>query len=152
MICNNCGRQNEDGVRFCIGCGADLTAAPQPTYQAPQAPYQAPQAPYQPPYQAPYGMPVAPVVPGKGLGVASMVLGILSLVFFCVFWLSLPLSIIGLALGGAGIAKAKRVGAPCGMAVAGLVCSSIALGLALLMIILAASGSYILEEMMEEMF
>lgn len=47
MFCKNCGTQNQDGARFCAGCGADLTPAPaQPVYQAPvqQAPaQQAPQ-------------------------------------------------------------------------------------------------------------
>ena len=48
MFCKNCGTQNQDGARFCAGCGADLTPAPaQPVYQAPvqQAPVQ--QAPVQ---------------------------------------------------------------------------------------------------------
>lgn len=39
MICRYCGRQNNDGVRFCSGCGADLSydaPSPQPQYQVPQ--------------------------------------------------------------------------------------------------------------------
>ena len=31
MICNNCGTENNDGSRFCIGCGQTLTPAGQTT-------------------------------------------------------------------------------------------------------------------------
>jgi len=26
MICPNCGRENEEGSKFCIECGGDLTS------------------------------------------------------------------------------------------------------------------------------
>lgn len=46
MFCKNCGAENYDGARFCVGCGADLTPAPaQPVYEQPvyeQPVYQAP--------------------------------------------------------------------------------------------------------------
>ena len=36
MFCKNCGAENYDGARFCVGCGADLTPAPaQPVYEQP---------------------------------------------------------------------------------------------------------------------
>ena len=38
MLCNNCGTENLDGARFCVGCGAELGAAPvyqEPAYQEP---------------------------------------------------------------------------------------------------------------------
>ena len=56
MNCPNCGTQNQDGVRFCAGCGAPAATAEQPVYQQPA--YQ-PQQPYgydpnQQPQYAPY--------------------------------------------------------------------------------------------------
>ena len=46
MFCKNCGAENYDGARFCVGCGAELTSAPaQPVYEQPvyeQPVYQAP--------------------------------------------------------------------------------------------------------------
>ena len=72
-FCKNCGKQLDDAMRFCDGCGAPQPAAPQqPQYQAPQQPqYQAPQqplyqqpqyqAPQQPQYQAPQPQYQAPV-------------------------------------------------------------------------------------------
>ncbi len=38
MLCNNCGTENLDGAKFCVGCGAELVAAPvyqEPVYQEP---------------------------------------------------------------------------------------------------------------------
>ena len=126
MFCQKCGNQNAEGVKFCATCGAPLMdepqAQPQPQYQQPQMPYQ------------------APVIPGKGLGIASMVLGIISLVLFCVWYIAMPCAIVAAALGGVASSKAKAAGMKNGVATAGIVCSCIALGLALLFIILAAAG------------
>lgn len=59
----------------------------------------------------------------KGLSVASMVLGIIGLVLFCVPILNLVLGLLGLILGGASLVK-KAAGK--GMAIAGLVCGILA--------------------------
>ncbi|MBP3325756.1 MAG: DUF4190 domain-containing protein [Coprococcus sp.] len=60
-----------------------------------------------------------------GLGIASMVLGIVALVFSCcLYYVSLPCAIVGLILGGVSLSK-KKPGK--GMAVAGLVCSIVSL-------------------------
>ncbi len=142
MICPNCGRENENGVKFCAGCGASLSVAQpqyqQPQYQQPQ--YQQPQY-QQPQYQQPmYQQPMKPVVPGKGLGIASMVLGILSLVLFCIWYIAIPCGIIGAVLGGVALSKAKAVNMKNGLAVAGLVCSCIALGIAIIFVLLVIAG------------
>jgi hypothetical protein len=66
--------------------------------------------------------------PGKGLNIASMVLGIISLVLM--FWaggIGVIPAIIGLVLGVVGKDKSREVGAPTGMATAGIVCSIVAL-------------------------
>ena len=99
-----------------------MTGTPQPPQQVPQQPvYQAPQ---QPMYQAPQ----QPPTPGKGLQVAGMVMGIVSLGVFLVPFLNLACAIVGLILSTIGIKKASTVpGTGKGMGIAGLVCSIIGL-------------------------
>ena len=137
-FCKHCGSQIEDNAAFCGVCGQAQNAA------EPQAPvYQAPVQPQQPVYvapQAPVNPYAQPVVPGKGLGVASMVLGIVSLVLFCIWYLAIPCAIIGAALGGVAQSKAKAAGVKNGMAVAGITCSCIALGVAILFLLLGIIG------------
>ena len=121
MVCRNCGAQLPENATFCQNCGT-ATQPAQPQYQ-----------PVQPQYQPVQPIPVAPVtVPGKGQGVASMVLGIISLVLFCIWYIALPCAIISLILGAVGSSNAKKAGMKNGMATAGIVMSCIALGLALL--------------------
>lgn len=115
---------------------------PQPPYgQQPQPPYgQQPQPPYgqqpQPPFDPnqPYGQqPNSGQQPqNKGLAIASMVLGIVSLVSCCLNdFFMLARAVVGLILG---IIYRSKYGKS-GMATAGIVCSAIALGLAVLLII-----------------
>jgi type IV pilus assembly protein PilA len=72
--------------------------------------------------------------PSAGLAIASMVVGILSLplslVSFCLWWISGPVAIIAVILGHAAKAQIRsgRAGGA-GMATAGLVCGYIALGI-----------------------
>lgn len=140
MFCTKCGNNNPDGAFCCTSCGAPLNqpqapAAPvQPTYQAPQAPQQ----PY--PAQPMYNAPMQPTVPGKGMAITSMVLGIVSLALFCVWYLALPCAIVGLILGGMAMNKAKAAGMKSGMAVAGVVCSCIALGVAIIFMIIGIAA------------
>ena len=115
------------------GYGDQSRHAPGDDYQ--QAAYQ------QPAYQQPvYQQPAAPVVPGKGMSLTAMVLGIISLVFCCVWYISIPCAIVGLILGCIGNSKAKEVGMKSGMAVAGIVCSAIAIGLTLLLLLIAGAA------------
>lgn len=73
---------------------------------------------------------------GPGLAIASMVLGIIALVLSCLWYISIPCGLVGLILGGVALAKHTRGK---GMAIAGLVCSIIAIGLVI--IILAGLGA-----------
>lgn len=110
MFCKNCGAQNADGIRFCANCGADLSQQVQPQFVNPTP---------------------APVAdPGKGLAIASLVLGIISL-------LCLPIvtGILGIALGGA----AKSKGSKSPMATAGIVCGIIGLAAWVVMLIVGFS-------------
>lgn len=126
---------------------ADFTPPVQP--QAPVMPppvngYQQPGAPVPPPAPGAYPppMPGQPPMPGaypppapkqsKGLAIASMVLGICSLVFCWSPFLALICSIIGLVLGIIG--KKKQQG---GMALAGIITSSIGLAISVILIIIA---------------
>lgn len=154
MFCTKCGNQNPDGTKFCIKCGNPMEAQAQPQAEAPvQQPVQPVQQPVQQPvYQQPVQQPVyqqpmyqqpmyqKPAVPGKGLGITSMVLGIVALVFFCYWYISIPCGIIGLALGAVSLNKARACNLKNGLATAGLVCSCVAVGLAVLFILLVAAG------------
>ena len=72
------------------------------------------------------------------MGVASLVLGIVGLVFACTgcltIW-SLLLTIPGLILGIIGLKKAKQIGKGKGPALGGLICSIIGLAIAVVMIL-----------------
>ena len=129
--CIRCGAQLEDAAQFCGNCGAQQNV--QSVYQ-------------QPVYAANVK------VPGKGMGIASMVLGIISLVFFCVWYISIPCAIIGVSLGGLSKSKANQVGAPSSASSAGIACSCIALGLALIFIVLVSAGLASAGLMLEDLF
>jgi hypothetical protein len=101
-----------------------------PGYPPPSQPYGAPQG-----YGMPYGMPMMVPAPTNGLAVTSMVLGIASIVFFCGWYLSLPLGITGIILGAIGlnqINKGNFSGSSRGMAIAGLVTAGIGIVIAIL--------------------
>ena len=82
--------------------------------------------------QMPPGQPMSysqpPQQKSVGLAVASMVLGILSIVLCCFWPVSIPMAIIAIVLGFIARGKAARGEAGGGgMAVAGIVCAIIAL-------------------------
>ena len=82
-------------------------------------------------YQAPDYKP-----PGSGFGIASMVCGILALITCCMWCTCIPLAVVSIVLGILQIQK----GTAKGMAIAGIVCSSIGL---ILFIALAVWGNYL---------
>lgn len=85
---------------------------------------------------------------GVGLGVATMVLGILSILFSCCFYyVSFPCGLIGLILGAVSIKKNNNGK---GMAIAGVVLSIISLALAVIAIIVG--GALLAELGLSEMF
>lgn len=117
MFCPNCGSQNDDNARFCATCSKPFVENSQPVQ------------PMQP-----------AVVPGKGMGIAAMILGIVSLVLFCFWYLAIPCGIVGLILGILSLNKAKAVGMKNGLATAGIITSAIAIGIAVIIVLLAAIG------------
>ncbi len=130
MFCQSCGKEIPEGAFVCIHCGTKA-----PVAEAVRA--------------------KAPTVPGKGLGIASMILGILSIVGLCCTAVGgAPFSIAGLVTGIIGMKQAKESGLKNGMALAGVICSVISLALLLVGAVLyilyvfgllglaAMSGSY----------
>lgn len=73
---------------------------------------------------------------GKGMAVASMVLGIVAIVLSCIWYISIPCAIIGLILG----IMYNKKNAKSGMATAGIVCSIIALILVVVVLLMAVAG------------
>lgn len=122
MVCKNCGQPMDEGTRFCKSCGADNAA---PAYGAPTG-------------AAPAG------TPGKGLGIAGMICGIVAAVFCCwlgIFWyLVLPCGIAGIILSAIGLTQAKNAGSGNGMAVTGLVCSIVGLTIECIWLMIACFG------------
>ena len=64
----------------------------------------------------------AVVTEKKGLSIASMVLGIVSIITYCIFFVSIPCSILAIIFAIIGKNKGGK-----GMAIAGLVCGIIGL-------------------------
>lgn len=67
----------------------------------------------------------------KGFCIASMVLGIVALVFFCIWYISIPCGILAIIFGILGIKTINK-----GMAIAGLITGSIGLVVSTLIIII----------------
>ncbi len=74
--------------------------------------------------------------PSSGFGIASMVCGILALITCCLWCTCIPLAVVSIVLGILQIQK----GTAKGMAIAGIVCSSIGL---ILFIALTIYGNYL---------
>ncbi len=89
--------------------------------------YQQQQYQYQNQYQ-PYQQPKA----SNGMSIASMVLGIIGIIMFCIPYFAIPAAIVGLILGIVSI-RTHKGGR--GMAIAGLILSIIALLFGLLIVV-----------------
>ena len=85
------------------------------------------QPPAPPPPPPPPGMGAAPAAgPTNGLAIAGMVLGITSIVLFFLSWIDTIIAIVGLILSLVGLSKSKQLGGlGRGMAIAGIVTSSV---------------------------
>ena len=128
-FCNGCGTQLEANAAFCSKCGKTSGASvPNNANAAP------PQQPYPPYGYNPHGYYPPVQQPGHGLAVGSMVLGIVSLIFSWFPYL-IPLSIVGTVLA----VVAMKQGNKGGMAIAGLICSLIALIISAIVLIVIIS-------------
>ena len=125
--------------------GAD--AGPPPPFPPAPAAYPTPPPAYPTPPPAypaqPYaGYPPRPAKPRtNGLAIASMVLGILSIVFFCL-WFFPVMPILAVVFGHIALSQIRNQGtAGRGMALAGLITGYLGLALTVVMIILMIVGT-----------
>ena len=163
MFCKNCGTKCDDFAASCPSCGTVLNPvisrpvtgqstpmAGQPTPVVGQPTPVAGQPTPTPGYSAPpvYHPPYTPAgssapLPAKGLGIAGMVLGIVSLFFVCFCYVtffavfSVFGSIASIILCALANSKANAIGKSNGMAKAGMICSCIALGILTLIFMIA---------------
>lgn len=158
MYCGRCGTANKEGARFCSSCGNQLKMEPVPRIRTEgksenetmdiQANVKKERQKVTSQTQEKDGNSgnVNNITismgeskthhtshgEGEGLAIASMILGIISLVVSCCFYyISLPCAIISVVLAAVSL-KGKRGGR--GMAIAGLVCAIISLVPAMIMI------------------
>lgn len=129
MICKICGTKNNETAAFCENCGNPLHR-PDPVPQP------------QPVIAEPVAAPVpAGELPAKGLGIAGLVLGIVSIVFCCcIGFLSAAFAITGLIFSIIAMKRAKAVGMKNNTALAGLILSIIDLVLSLLYTLLLVAA------------
>lgn len=157
MFCHNCGHELEDGSEFCSKCGSKTSMGtvnlnkpenqpfqnnnfvPPPYEQNqfqnnnPMNNYQNPNN-YMPNNQPFYGQPVYNTNnSASGFSVASMVLGICSLVFCCIDIITIIAGVIAVIMGIVGITS-KKAGK--NFAVAGICMGAIALILYLYIFVL----------------
>lgn len=82
-----------------------------------------------------------------GLAVAALVLGVLSLLVFCIPWIALPAAVAAIVLGvvvrrrGPELIGSENVT----MATVGVVCGSVAVTLIALILLVAATGQFLME-------
>lgn len=96
------------------------------------------EVPPPPPMGAPMG---APQPQGKGMAIAALILGIVS-VALCLYWfIAIPVGIVAIVLGV--IARKRGVGA--GMALAGIITGAVGAVLGLIIAILTFAGGGFLE-------
>ncbi|MCM1105854.1 MAG: zinc-ribbon domain-containing protein [Blautia sp.] len=143
MFCKNCGNEMPDGANVCGYCGTPVTNAGNNQYQ------NAGNNQYQNPGTG-YGAPPDNMDGGAtGMAVTSMVLGIIALLVCCCvkwWWLTLALAVVSIVLGALAL---NRHTTGKDMAIAGIVCSGIALVLKLIVVLICAT---ILSSMFTTMF
>lgn len=154
-FCQNCGIQLQDGVSACPNCGTFVNGAPNGGMNNAYNGYNV--------YNGMgnfNGMPVIinPKIPGRGLGISGMVLGIIGLVYSFLVFLAMvdvaqetllrvesaipgiilysSLSILGVSLAGAGRKKGYRNG----ISTAGVITGVIGLALWFISIIICAAA------------
>lgn len=95
MFCKRCGTENPDTATYCSRCNSPLQNQAQPQQQSAQTTYN-----YQPPQQQQYQQPQYQHAPATKPSYASLVLGIIGIIFAWIFALvGHVTSIIGIVLG-----------------------------------------------------
>lgn len=125
MQCATCHSDLKEGASFCGNCGAAILLSPaQPQYAT--APAAATPAPGAAPLYA------VPKQPSSGFSIASLVLGILSLVCSLIWFISIPLGVAALVFGFMGKPKGGK-----GMALAGIITGAIGIVASIIIVIVA---------------
>ncbi|MCE3227120.1 MAG: hypothetical protein K0S32_1671 [Bacteroidetes bacterium] len=81
---------------------------------------------------------------GKGMGIAGMILGIVAIIVSfvpCFGWWAIVLAVVGLVLSVVSMSQAKKAGASKGMAIAGMICSILAIIIGSIWVFLIAKGA-----------
>ena len=133
MFCTKCGANIQNDAKYCPYCGSPIEYTQQNQNYQSQTQYQQPNYQnyqnYQNGYYGHQNYPYQPsVVPGKGSGIASFILGICAILFYDAPVIGLILGILGIVFGKSSLNGAKSVGQSNGLAIAGIVCSSIVVG------------------------
>ena len=152
MVCKNCGANNVDGSVFCANCGASLQVEEAQTQTYTPAPDFG---------TAPEINPTVEVVdPGKKMGLAAFILGIVSTalsvlcscVCGCIGPVALIAGVVGLILSVMAVKKSKAVGIDNKQAKIGFILSAVGVALNLIgfivSLILSASG--VMADIMDE--
>lgn len=135
-LCGNCGGQMDDNATFCPNCGTN--AGGNVNGQIPKQFQMQNQMDTNPMFQHQM-MGMQQPEKSAGLAIASMVLGIVSLVVgCCIPYVTFFTALVGLIMSGASLGM--KMGGR-GMAIAGLVCNIISLIPAL--IVLLVFGDYL---------
>ncbi|MGI9027841.1 MAG: zinc-ribbon domain-containing protein [Candidatus Saccharimonadales bacterium] len=136
MQCANCGNDLKQGARFCGNCGAQFMLPP--PVQPAETPTPASITGGQPqpvPSTQNAGPPPAyavPKQPRSGFSVTSLILGIVSILSFIIWFISIPFAIAAIVFGFIG----KPKGSP-GMALAGIIMGIIGIILSVAFVIWA---------------
>ncbi len=154
MFCRNCGKEIADDSKVCGYCGTPVSGCHQQTaYHQTQNVYGEPEANYSGQsgayansnYQnvgfqnTGYGTPQNMDGGATGMGIASMILGIVALLISCCvnkWWLTIIVAACSIVLGI--LAIQKNTGGK-GMAIAGIVCSCVAALVGVIVVILGAA-------------
>ncbi|MGW1544010.1 DUF4190 domain-containing protein [Streptomyces sp. NPDC002309] len=90
-----------------------------------------------------YGWPGGAAEPSNGMGTASLVVGIVGVVIFCLWPVAIVLGLLAVIFGAVGRAKASRGEATNpGMALAGIICGVAGMVLAVVMGVLVIGGTF----------
>ena len=90
---------------------------------------------------------------GKNLGIAGMILGIVAIIVSfvpCFGWWAVVLAVVGVVLSAISMTQAQKAGAPKGMAIAGLICSILAIVIGSVWIYLITKGATMAVDQMKE--
>ncbi len=145
MVCKVCGAVNDDASRFCQTCGADLTDENESTTVLNDNPVYE-DAPVESAYSEESGYVYSAVsadeipanIPAKGLSIASLILGIVSIVF-CICGGAPAFNIAGLVMGN--IAKKKQP-EKYSVTTAGVIINAIMLPVSIIVLIVICAISF----------